>query len=715
MLPGTGRCSTKDTKTVTMGPLQILRTILLLSSVSAAQPLPPAAKMVPWQDSIHGYLRSDEYRWLRDRTDPEVIRYLKAENAYTDAAMRHTRRLQDRLYREFRGRMRESDLSVPVKLDSFYYYDRTIKGRDYSIFCRKKGDLRAPEEVLLDENRLARGRAYYSIDGTFVSPDHSLLAFMADTAGSFTYTIYFRDLSRRAMYPDSICRAKYMAWANDCRTVFYETYDSTLRDDRVLRHVLGTPQADDRVVCREDDPEFTVSLQKTRSGKFIIAYSLSKTTTEAWVGSADAPGDSFRLFRPRAAGREDYLEHHGDSLYIVTNEGAVNFRLMAAPLSDWSRPGWSEVIPARDSVLLEDVLMYRGHCVVQERAGGLLRLRVRPWDGGPERAIEFGEPAYTVHAWRGYDYNSAALRYTYSSLVTPGSVYDYDMAAGTYRLMKRYEVRGGYDPERYVSERITATAGDGTAVPISLVHRRSLARDGRAPCLLEGYGAYGDSWDAGFSANRISLLDRGFVYAIAHVRGGQENGRPWYEDGRMLRKKNSFSDFIACAERLVELGYTSPSRLAVSGGSAGGLLVGAAVNARPGLFRAAVLDVPFVDMINTMLDPSIPLTTAEYEEWGDPRDRAQYEYMASYAPYENLRPQAYPAMLVTGGFNDANVPFWEPAKWVARLRRLKTDRNPLLLRIDLTSGHGGPAGRYGYLRETAFQYAFLLDIMGITK
>lgn len=693
----------------------ILPLIILLGATACAQPAPPVAPQRPWRDSIHGQVRSDEYHWLRERDDPEVLAYLAAENAYSDAAMRHTRPLQERLYREFRGRVQESDLSVPVKLDSFYYYERTVKGQEYSLHCRKQGSLKAEEQVLLDENRLARGHAYYSIDGTFVSPDHTVLAFLADTAGSFTYTAYFKDLIRGRMLPDSICRVRDLVWAGDSRTVFYETYDSTLRDDRVLRHVLGTSQGDDRLVYREPDPEFSVSLQRTRSRRYVIVYSLSKTASEARIGRADAPDDSFRLLRPRAAGREDYLEHHGDSLYIVTNEGAENFRLMAAPLSDWSRPNWNEVIPARDSVLLEDVLVFRDHCVVQERAGGLLRLRVRPWSGGPERSIAFAEPAYTVHAWRSGDYGSATLRYTYSSLVTPGSVHDHDLATGADRVVKRYQVRGGYDPARYVSERIYATAGDGTAVPISLVYRTGLGRDGRNPCLLEGYGAYGDSWDAGFSANRVSLLDRGFVYAIAHVRGGQENGRRWYEGGKLMNKKNSFGDFIACAERLVGMGYASPATLAISGGSAGGLLVGAVVNARPGLFRAAVMDVPFVDLINTMLDPGIPLTTAEYEEWGDPRDRAQYEYMASYAPYENLRPQAYPAMLVTGGLRDANVPYWEPAKWVARLRRLKTDREPLLLRIDLSSGHGGPSGRYGYLRDLAFQYAFLLDVMGITK
>ena len=692
----------------------ILSVIIFFSAIAAAQPAPPVAPLRPWQDSIHGRVRSDEFRWLRERENPAVMAYLAAENAYADSMMSHARKLRDRIYRELRGRIRESDLSVPVKADSFYYYSRTIRGKDYSVYCRKKGGLAAREEVLLDENRLAGGRAYYSIDGTIISPDHAVLAYLADTSGSFVYTIYFKDL-RTGRLIDSISSAHGMAWANDNATVFYEACDSANRTDRIVRHALGTSPLTDQAVYREDDPEFSVDVRRTKSRGYLLIHSYSKTTTEARICPADSPEASFRLFRARSAGVEYYLDHHGDSLYVLTNDAHRNFRLVSAPAHDWPSGGWNEVIPGRDDVLLEDVRMFRGHCVLQERQDGLVRLRVRSWDGAGDRYLAFPEPAYAVFPWRSYDYGSALLRYTYSSLVTPGAVYDYDMAANEYRLLKQHEVRGGYDPARYQSERIYAAAPDGERVPISLVYRKGLRREGGNPCLLHGYGSYGTSSETYFSSHRLSLLDRGFIFAIAHVRGGQEMGRRWYDDGRLLKKTNTFTDFIACAEHLVAQGYTAPSQLAVSGGSAGGLLVGAVLNRRPDLFRAAVLDVPFLDMINTMLDPTIPLTTAEYQEWGDPRIRQHYEYMASYAPYENISGQGYPAMLVTGGFNDANVPYWEPAKWVARLRRMKTDSNPLLLKIDLSSGHAGPSGRFGYLRETAFEYAFLLDIMGIKK
>lgn len=693
----------------------ILISIVLLGGAITAQPKPPVAKTISWEDSIHGRVRSDEYRWLRDKANPEVIVYLKAENAYTNAVMNRTRPLQRRLYREFRARIQETALSVPVKLDSFYYYERTVKGKDYSIYCRRRGGPKAAEEVMLDENALARGHSYFSIDGTFISPDHSILAYLADTTGAFTYTIYFKDLKSGKLLPDSITSAKYLAWANDNRTVFYEGYDESQRSDRVFRHRLLSPPDSDRLVYKENDPEFSVSLQRTRSRKHVIIYSASKSTSEARVGDADAPDGTFRLFKPRLPGYEYYLDHHGDKFYIVTNDSAVNFRLMEAPVADPARANWTELIPARDSVLIEDVLMFREYCVVQERIHGLAQLRVRSWDGAADTYVRFSEPAYTVHAWRNHDYTSDRLRYTYSSMVSPGTVYEYGMGTGTYEVLKRYPVLGGFDQRRYASERIYATATDGATVPISLVYKKGLKRDGRNPCLLEGYGAYGDSWDPGFSSNRMSLLDRGFVCAIAHVRGGQELGRRWYQDGKVMNKKNTFTDFIACAEQLIAGKYTSPQRLIISGGSAGGLLMGAVVNTRPELFKAAVMDVPFVDMINTMLDPTIPLTTAEYEEWGDPRVKEQYEYMASYAPYENIRRQAYPAMLVTTGLNDANVPFWEPAKWTARLRRLKTDDHTLLLKINLSSGHGGPPGRYGYMKDLAFSYAFMLDVLGIKQ
>lgn len=686
---------------------------LLLAIAAYGQPRPPLAPQREWRDSIHGFVRQDEYHWLRERKDPEVLAYLKAENAYADSLMAHTRKLREKLYREMRRRMREEDLSVPVKIDSFYYYDRTEKNREYTIYCRKKGSLKAKEEILLDENRLAAGRTYYSIDGTKISPDHSRLAYLADTSGSFLYTIYIKDLKSGRLI-DSISSGRGMVWANDSRTIFYEACDSTQRTDRIIRHLLGQPADSDRVVLHEADPEYSLDISRSRSRRYLFVHAGSKTTTEAYLCPADSPEAGFKLFHARKLGVEYYLEQHGDSLYILTNQGAVNFKLMSAPLDNLEGENWQEVIPGRQEVLLEDVMIYRDYLVAVERRDGLRRLRIMSWDGRVDRYLDFPEPTYAVYPWRSYEYDSSILRYTYNSMVSPSAVYDYDMRSDSRRLMKQYTVPG-YKPAKYLSERIYAPAPDGQLIPVSLVYRRDLRQPSGNPCLLAGYGAYGASSDPNFSPFRLSLLDRGFVFAIAHVRGGQEQGRPWYEAGKLMKKKNTFSDFIACAEHLVSQGYSKPQLLCIQGGSAGGLLIGAVVNQRPDLFRAALMDVPFVDVINTMLDPTIPLTTAEYQEWGDPRIKEQYEYIASYAPYENIKSQGYPAMLVTGGLNDANVPYWEPAKWVARLRRMKTDSNPLLLRIDMSSGHGGASGRFAYLREAAFEYAFLLNAMGINK
>lgn len=681
-------------------------------SLSLSQPKPPMATTRPWQDSIHGYVRHDEFHWLRNRNDPEVLAYLKAENAYTDSMLAHTRKLQEKLYREMRRRMREKDLSVPVKVDSFYYYDRTEKGKEYAIHCRKKGSLKAREEVLVDENLLARGRNYFSIDGTYISPDHSILAYLADTSGAFLYTVYFKDL-KSGLLVDSISSARGLAWAEDGRTVFYEACDSTQRTDRIIRHRLGEPPDSDRVVVYEKDPEFSVDVSRSKSRQYIFIHSYSKTSTEAWFCPTASPEDGFQLVRARRPGIEYYAEHHGDSLYILTNDGAENFRLLSAPIVN-REAGWNESIAGRPEVLLEDVMMSRDYLVLLERENGLRRIRIKSWNGSVDRYLEFPEPTYSVYPWRSYEYNSSVLRYTYNSMVTPPAVYDYDLATNAKKLMKQYPVPG-YKRSKYLSERIYVQASDGRLIPISLVYRRDLKRSSGNPCLLRGYGAYGSSSDPDFSTLGLSLLDRGFILAIAHVRGGQEQGRRWYEEGKMLRKKNTFTDFIACAENLIARGYTRADLLCIKGGSAGGLLIGAVVNQRPELFRAAIMDVPFVDVINTMLDPTIPLTTSEYQEWGDPRIKEHYEYMASYAPYENIRAQCYPAMLITGGLNDANVPYWEPAKWTARLRRMKTDSNPLLLKIDLSSGHGGPSGRYSFLRDVALEYAFLLDVLGITK
>lgn len=686
---------------------------LLLAAAAYAQPKPPLAPQREWRDSIHGFVRQDEYHWLRERKDPEVLAYLRAENAYTDSMMAHTRKLKERIYREMRRRIRQEDLSAPVKIDSFYYYDRSEKDKEYTIYCRKKGSLKSREEILLDENRLAAGRAYYSIDETKISPDHSLLAYLADTMGSFLYTIYIKDLKSGRLI-DSISSARGMVWANDSRTIFYEASDSTQRTDRIIRHLLGQPANSDRVVIQEPDPEYSVDISRSPSRRYLFIHVYSKTATEAYLCPADSPEAGFKLFRGRVPGVEYYLEHHGDSLYILTNQGAVNFKLLSAPLDNLEGENWPEVIPGRQEVLLEDVRIYRDYLVAVERQDGLRRLRILSWDGREDRYLDFPEPTYAVYPWRSYEYDSSILRYTYNSMVSPSAVYDYDMHSDSRRLMKQYTVPG-YKPAKYLSERIYAPAPDGQLIPVSLVYRRDLRQPSGNPCLLTGYGAYGSSSDPSFSPFRLSLLDRGFIFAIAHVRGGQEQGRPWYEAGKLMNKKNTFSDFIACAEHLLSQGYTKPQLLCLQGASAGGLLIGAVVNQRPELFRAALMDVPFVDVINTMLDPTIPLTTAEYQEWGDPRIKEHYEYIASYAPYENIKSQDYPAMLVTGGLNDANVPYWEPAKWVARLRAKKTDAHPLLLKIDLSSGHGGPSGRFSYLKDIALEYAFLLDVLGIDQ
>lgn len=691
----------------------IILSLILLGRAIVAQPAPPVAPQRQWRDSLHGYVRQDEYSWLRERDDPQVLTYLKAENAYADSMMSHTRKLQEKLYWEMRRRIREEDLSVPVKIDSFFYYDRTLKGKEYRLYCRRQGSLRAKEEVMLDENLLAQGRRYFSIDGTYISPDHSILAYLADTSGAFLYTIYFKDLSTGRLL-DSISSSKGMAWASDSRTVFYEACDSTQRTDRIIRRRLGEPAEGDLVVYQEGDPEFSVDVSRSKSNRYLFIHAVSKTSAEAWICQADSPDAGFTLFRPRRSNVEYYLMHRGDSLYILTNEGAENYRLLSAPLDGWRDTPPNQVIPGRPDVLLEDVRLYNDFMVVMERENGLQKLRIISSDGKVDRYLGFPEPTYSVYPWRSYEFGSTILRYTYNSMVTPPAVYDYDMKTDSRRLMKQYPVPG-YRYQRYASERIYAPAADGELIPVSLVYRRDLRKPGGNPCLLKGYGAYGSSSDPHFNSSGLSLLDRGFILAIAHVRGGQEMGRRWYDEGKLLRKMNTFTDFIACAEHLVAREYTSPSQLAIQGGSAGGLLIGAVVNMRPNLFRAAVLDVPFLDMINTMLDPSIPLTTIEYQEWGDPRVKEHYEYMASYAPYENIRRQGYPAILVTGGFNDANVPYWEPAKWVARLRRMKTDANPLLLKIDMSSGHGGASGRFAYLKDLAFEYAFLLSDMGIEK
>jgi oligopeptidase B len=627
--------------------------------------------------------------------------------------MAHTGPLQRQLYREMLGRIQEADLDVPVLLDGYYYYSRTEENKQYRIHCRKLGSLDAAEEVLLDENALAAGKRYFRLGVFEVSPDHRLLAYSIDTNGSEVYTLRILDLATGKLAGEIRNTHNSAKWANDNRTLLYTTLDAAKRPDRLCRHVLGRGPENDEVLFEEPDHAFRLKIDKTKSRRFLILLLKSNTTSEVHYLEADRPEGVFQVMCPRRPDVEYYVSHHDERFFILTNEEAPHFRLFTAPVNNPARANWREFLAHRGDVLVEGVDVFRDHLVIYEREDGLRKIRISDLQGDGVHYVDFDEPAYTLVPGWNPEFNSSQLRFRYNSLVTPESVFDYDMNGRERTLRKRYEVVGGYDPARYQSERLLAVAPGGVRVPISLVYKRGLKRDGGNPLLLYGYGAYGHSTDPAFSSNRLSLLDRGFVFAIAHVRGGKEMGRAWYEQGKLLNKKNTFDDFIACAEHLIHHGYTSPRKLAIYGGSAGGLLVGVVLNLRPDLFAAAVASVPFVDAVNTMLDPSIPLTVIEYDEWGNPNDRQYYNYIKSYAPYENVRAQPYPHLLVTTGFNDSRVQYWEPAKWVARLRARKTGESRLLLKTKMSAGHGGPSGRYEQLRETAFQYAFLLDVFGM--
>ncbi|MBN1944516.1 MAG: S9 family peptidase [Bradymonadales bacterium] len=734
------------------------------AALPAAQAVlePPVAPRIPHVQSIHGVELTDDYYWLRERDNPAVMAYLEAENAYTDAMMAHTEELQETLYQEMLGRIQETDLSAPYRKDDYWYYTRTEEGQAYSLFCRRQGSLEGPEEVLLDQNALAEGQEYLEVGFLEVSPDHRWLAYGVDTTGSELYTAVFKELESGQELEQTIENVSYsLVWANDNRTVFYTVQDDTYRPYQLYRYVVGADPDTAELVYQEDDNRFYLEVEKTRSEGYIIMSMASSATTEAWVLPADDPAGTFQLVEPRVAGIEYYVEHHSDRFYIVTNRGddlpeevtvdqqpghskrsltapvsgrqadtpmepseaiqtshtpnrVVNFRLLEAPVSSPGRESWVEVIPHRPEVQLVSVSAFADYLVIRERADGLPRIRIRHLPSGEEHAIDFPESAYNAVPENNPEFHSTTYRLRYTSLVTPDTVYDYHMDTRQLEVLKERPVIG-YDREAYHTERIWATAPDGVEVPITLVYRGDLQLDGTSPALLEGYGAYGWPYDPYFSSARLSLLDRGFVYALAHVRGGGELGRPWYEDGKLENKPNTFTDFIACAERLIEAGYTSPQRLTITGASAGGLLIGASVNQRPELFAAVVAEVPFVDLINTMLDETIPLTANEWEEWGDPRTPTFFEVMYSYSPYDNVRAQDYPAMLITAGLNDPRVAYWEPTKWAARLRALKTDSNRLLLRTNMGAGHFGSSGRYGQLAELAFEFAFILDELGANQ
>jgi oligopeptidase B len=673
---------------------------------------PPAARAIPTTHTIHGETRIDEYHWLRHREDPEVIAYLEAENRYTRDVMRHTEGLQELLYQEMRARIKETDLSVPERIDGWLYYTRTEAGGQYPIFCRRLDREVSDEQVLLDQNLLAAGHDYFRMGAFEVSPDHRLLAYSVDTSGAESFRLVVKDLETGALLDEPIGdTSPSAAWGNDSRTLFYTQLDGARRPCRLWRHRVGDTPASDVEVHFEADESFFIDVGRTRSRRWLVLDIASHSTTEVRVIEADRPEGEFRIVEPRRHGVEYGLTHHGDRFYLVTNDEAPNFRLVSAPEHSPGREHWTPVLPYRPDVKLDSADAFRDHLVLWERHEGLRRIRVVTLATGEEHLVPFPEPVYTVWPHENPEFDTTVLRFGYTSMVTPASVIEYDLSARTWTVRKETPVLG-YDRSLYRSERIFALAPDGVRVPVSLAYRLPFEPDGSRPLLLNGYGAYGLSFDPGFSSNLLSLLDRGFLVAIAHVRGGEELGRAWYESGRLLNKRNSFTDFIAAAEHLVRGGYAAPERLAIGGGSAGGLLMGAVTNLRPDLFRAVLAEVPFVDVVNTMLDASLPLTVIEYDEWGNPNDAEYYEYIRSYSPYDNVQSRDYPHILVTAGLNDPRVAYWEPAKWTARLRARKTDTNRLLLKTNMGAGHGGASGRYDFLREVAFKYAFLMEAMG---
>ena len=684
---------------------------------------PPRAPQRPQRLEKHGDVRVDDYYWLRNREDPAVRAYLEAENAWLRESLAHASGLEETLFEEIKGRIRQTDMSVPYREGEYLYHRRYEDGREYPIHCRRPFDGAAPpggEEVILDVNAVAAGHAFCDVGSHRVSPDGLRLAYAVDTVGRRRYTIRFSDLDTGDDLPDLIPDVTAnVAWAAGSDAVFYARQDpETLRPYQILRHRLGDDPGGDRIVYEESDPEFSCAVWRSRSQRYILIGSFQTVTTEIHYLDAADPEARPVTFLPRERGHEYEIDHYRGRFYVRTNAGACNFRLMEADENRPDRAHWRELLPHRDDVLLEGFALFRAHLVAAERRAGLSVLRVRPWSGEGEHEVAFDEPAYAAGLGVNLDPDTTTLRFHYSSMVTPESVYDYDMTARTRTLRKREEVLGGYDPARYETLRLEATAADGVKVPISLVRRRIGAGEDAAaaaqPLLLYGYGSYGISMEASFSSPRLSLLDRGFAYAIAHVRGGEELGRRWYDGGKLLRKKNTFTDFIACAEQLVAAGHAARERLFAMGGSAGGLLMGAVVNLRPDLFHGVVAQVPFVDVVTTMLDESIPLTTGEYDEWGNPNEPQAYEYIRSYSPYDNMQPVTWPHLLVMTGLHDSQVQYWEPAKWVARRRAMQPgDGRRLLLKTNMEAGHGGASGRYRRYRELALQYAFLLDLAGV--
>lgn len=675
----------------------------------------PVANKIAKELTVHGITRVDSYYWLNDRENPEVINYLNAENAYQKEMMAHTDDLQEELFKEMKGRIKEDDQSVPYKDNGYFYVTRYEEGQEYPIYSRKKGNLEATEELLLNVNELAKPYSFFNAAGLSVSPDNTLLAYGEDTLSRRIYTLRFKNLKTGEMLADQIPKTTGgTVWANDNQHVFYSVQDETLRSAKIYRHKLGTPSTADVLIYEEKDETFSTYVYKTKSKKYIVIGSYQTMSQDYRILEADNPTGQFRIVQPRERGLEYSIDHFGDKFYVRTNLDARNFRLMSTPETATTKDNWTEVIPHRDDVLLEDMDIFKNFLVLSERKGGITQLRVMPWNG-KEHYIDFGEDAYLAYTTTNMDFDTDVLRIGYQSMTTPPTTYDYNMVSKKLTTLKQQEVLGGFDAADYVSERIYVKARDGVNVPVSIVYHKDFKKDGQQPLLLYGYGSYGSSMDPYFSSARLSLLNRGFAFAIAHIRGGEEMGRHWYEDGKLLKKKNTFNDFIDCGEYLVANKYCSPDMLFAQGGSAGGLLMGAVANMRPDMWKGILAAVPFVDVITTMLDESIPLTTSEYDEWGNPNEKTYYDYMMSYSPYDNVEAKEYPAMLVTTGLHDSQVQYWEPAKWVAKLREMKTDKNPLLLHTNMEAGHGGASGRFQRLREVAMEYAFLVDLAGKNK
>jgi oligopeptidase B len=693
-------------------PFLVMTALAVNTSAQTARP--PVAKKVPQSVTLHGDTRTDEYGWLRDKKNADTIAYLEAENAYADAMTKPLAGLQTKLYDEMLGRIKQTDVQVPYRKDGYLYYTRTVEGKQYPIYARRKGSDAAAEEILLDVNQLAEGKKYMSVSSFVVSDDTTHLAYSIDDNGYRQYKLFVKDLRDGQVSEMLAERVGSVEWARDNKTLFYSTENDAKRQNRLFRHVLGTKEH--TLLYEEKDEIYDVWVERSRSGDWIYLEVESKTTNEIRLVPAAKPESEPVLMQARKVDLKYYPEHRGDKFYIMTNDAGINYRVVTAPVTDYAQKNWKELVPYRKAVRIESIDLFRNHMVVREREGGLNQLEI--YDLKDESApkshrVSFPEAAYAVLPNMNAEFDTNVYRYTYQSFITPSSVFDYDLDSRKQTLLKRTEVLGGYDPARYKVERFFVTATDGAKVPVAMVYRKDIDPKKKNPLLLSAYGSYGSSTPDAFNSNRFSLIDRGLIYAIAHIRGGGEMGKEWHEQGRMMTKKNTFTDFIAVADYLVKEGYTSKEKLAITGGSAGGLLMGAVVNLRPDLFKAVMAYVPFVDVINTMLDASLPLTTQEYIEWGNPNEKEAYAYMKSYDPYSNVAKKAYPAMLVRTSLNDSQVGFWEGAKWVARLRANKTDDHELLLRVNMGAGHGGASGRYDKLKDDAADYAWLLNQLGV--